>query len=150
VFDDWFLKAPYQPHDGLEPSLLDALSRLPVERQWSVMERINWRNGCHFFTACRPERPRSSYVIDFTSTMATRFVPIMRHRCSVTDVGLARADRSVALDERHRALVRRIDGSRSIAGIAHEFVPESEALELFHRLWRHDLVAVRLPGRDGP
>lgn len=30
---------------------------LPREKQWSVMERLNWRNACHFFMACRTDRP---------------------------------------------------------------------------------------------
>ena len=37
------------------------VAALPEPQQWAAMERINTRNGCHFFTACRPERPRAPY-----------------------------------------------------------------------------------------
>lgn len=145
VFDDWFLKAPYHPRTGIGRGLADALERVPRERQWAVMERINWRNGCHFFTACRPERPRETYVIDFGSAEVDRFVPALRHRCAITDDGIARGDWAVTLDDRQMALVRRMDGTRTLHEIAHEIVDADDARRMFHSLWRLDFVSVRLP-----
>lgn len=147
-FDDWFLKAPYHPHDGLAPALLDALSRVPVRRRWAVMERLSWRNGCHFFTACRPERPRSSYVVDFESPVATDYRPSLRHQCSVTDTGIARSDWAATLDDLQMALVRRIDGNRTLREIADGIVDDDTARALFETLWRLDFIAVRLPTED--
>jgi len=148
-FDDWFLKAPYHPHDGFGPAFLTALSRLPVQRRWAVMERLNWRNGCHFFTACRPERLRSSYVVDFDSPVAVHYRPALRHRCSVTDAGISRSDWTAALDDRQAALVRRIDGQRTIGEIADGIADEVEACALFAALWRLDFLSVRLPTVGG-
>jgi len=145
VFDDWFLKAPYHHTPDLGPELSHLLERLPKERRWGVMERINWRNGCHYFTACRPERPLSTYVIDFASPDVARFVPALRHPCAVTEDGIARSDWAVTLDDRQMALVRRMDGTRTLREIAHEFVGLDDARSLFHSLWRLDFISVRVP-----
>lgn len=150
AFDDWFLKAPYQPHDGLGPDVLAALSQLPDRRRWAVMERINWRNGCHFFTACRPERFRSSYVVDFGSPAAVNYRPSLRHRCSVTEVGIARNDWSATLDAQQSALVRRIDGQRTLGEIAEGCGDLETAITLFERLWRLDFISVCLPNDTAP
>jgi len=147
-FDDWFLKAPYHPGDSLGTSVLASLSHIPVQRRWAVMELLNWRNGCHFFTVCRPERPRSSYVIDFDSPVAVDYRPSLRHRCSVTDVGIARSDWVATLDDRQAALVRRIDGRRTLCEIAEGIVDGESALALFETLWRLDFISVRLPTDD--
>jgi SAM-dependent methyltransferase len=143
-FDDWFLKAPYHPYPGLGPTVLSALSRIPVRRRWAAMERLNWRNGCHFFTACRPERPRSSYVVDFDSPAAVDYRPSLRHKCAVTDVGIARSDWVAPLDDRQAALIRRIDGRRTLAEIANGIVDGATARALFEALWRLDFISVRL------
>lgn len=149
VFDDWFLKAPYHHHDGLGPTVLSALSRVPVRRRWAVMERVNWRNGCHFFTACRPERPRSSYVVDFDAPLAGDYRPSLRHRCSVTDAGIARSDWVATLDDRQAAMVRRIDGRRTLDEISDGIVDGATARALFATLWRLDFISVRLPAGVG-
>jgi SAM-dependent methyltransferase len=60
VFQEWFLKSSYEPATAPGNPFLEAVAALPKEQQWGVMERINHRNGCHFFTACRPERPPST------------------------------------------------------------------------------------------
>lgn len=149
VFDDWFLKSSYYPLAGMAPALLDAVARLPVQRQWAVMERINWRNGCHFFTACRPDRPEESYVVDFSSPDASAYVPTPRHKCAVTDDGVARSDWAVTLDDQQMALARRMDGQRSIGEIADGIADPAYALALFQSLWLLDFIAVRLPAADG-
>jgi SAM-dependent methyltransferase len=145
VFDDWFLKAPYYPHAGMDPLLLAAVSQVPLQRQWAVMERINWRNGCHFFTACRPDRQESSYVVDFASAGALEYVPGLRYRCAVTGDGIARSDWAVPLDEQQMALLVRMDGTRSIGEIADGIADADYARALFQSLWLLDFIAVRLP-----
>ena len=60
-----------------------AVNALPENDIWSVMERIQTLNGCHFFTACRPERLKSSYEVDFSAPEALDYVPLMRMRCGV-------------------------------------------------------------------
>ena len=67
------------PPRGFQP----AVNALPENDIWSVMERIQTLNGCHFFTACRPERLKSSYEVDFSAPEALDYVPLMRMRCGV-------------------------------------------------------------------
>ena len=52
-FHEWFFKSPYYPPFQSTSGLYTAIAALPLELQWKVMERINTRNACHFFTACR-------------------------------------------------------------------------------------------------
>jgi hypothetical protein len=44
------------------------------------MEGMQTLNGCHFFMACRPERLKSSYAIDFSAPEALDYVSLMRMR----------------------------------------------------------------------
>ena len=76
VFQDCFLKSSYEPVAAANDPFLAAVAALPKERRWGVMERVNHRNGCHFFTACRPERPTETYRVDFaTPTAGSRPCP---------------------------------------------------------------------------
>ena len=72
VFQDWFLKTPYYPPMLIEQDSASyrAINQLPTREMWSVMERFRNRNGFHFLTACRPERPERRYRIDFGSSDA--------------------------------------------------------------------------------
>ena len=60
---------PHYPNDlfaapsGFKP----AVNALPENKIWSAMERVHTLNACHFFMACRSDRPKSSYVIDFSA-----------------------------------------------------------------------------------
>ena len=75
VFQDLYFKAPYYPPPSPRSAFLSSIARLPAEKQWSIMEKINFRNACHFFMACRPERTPSSYKIDFFSGDTLSYVP---------------------------------------------------------------------------
>ena len=89
AFQGWLLKAPYYPHDFSNPpnSLLSAVSARPEARQWSVMERINTSNACHFFMACHADRPSERYAIDFSSVASLDYIPMMRMRCGMLGTG---------------------------------------------------------------
>lgn len=117
VFDDWWLKAPYAPPVASDNSFHAAVARLPRERQWSVMERINTHNGCHFFTACRPERDPSRYRVDFDEPGFLMYVPSLRYRCALGDSEISRNDWSVPLDATQSALLGLVDGNRTIGAI---------------------------------
>ncbi len=67
VFQGWYHKTPYYPQDlaGQPATYYPAVNALPDNKIWSVMERLQTMNGCHFFMACRPERPEARYRIDF-------------------------------------------------------------------------------------
>ena len=53
VFQDLFLKSAYYPPSSSTSAFHAAVAALPEQQQWSIMERVNIRNACHYFTACR-------------------------------------------------------------------------------------------------
>ena len=156
VFQDFFLRAPYYAAPASAGALWHAIAQLPRERQWAVMERINFRNGCHFFTACRPERDPASYRIDFEAPRAAAWVPSLRYRCNLAGNRLSRQGWSMALDPAQLAVVSLVDGRRSIAGIAaaarqagglgERDDPAALAFTraLLGQLWQLDLLAVAI------
>ena len=159
VFQDWFLKAPYYPPTLTEPGneFYAAVAQLPAKKIWSVMERVNTLNGCHFFLATHPDRPTSSYRIEFSAPDALDYVPLFRLRAGITGQDVYRHDWTVRLDPTHLALLQHLDGVRSISELAQRVVQsglqnadqaelELIALELFEGLWRFDFIAVDLSG----
>jgi SAM-dependent methyltransferase len=156
VFQDWFLKTSYYPPTLTEPDseFYAAVNQLPHEKMWSVMERVKTLNACHFFLACRPERPTQSYRIDFSASNALNYVPLMRLRCGLSGQEIYRPGWQVRLDPTHLAFAQHIDGDRSIRQIAERVAlsgviggaDQSEleyiGLELFEGLWRSDFIAV--------
>jgi SAM-dependent methyltransferase len=117
VLQDWFLKTSYEPASASDDPFLAAVAALPNERRWAVMERINHRNGCHFFTACRPERPPATYRIDFASDRWLDAVPLFRYRCGLDGEKVTRPGWSTGLAAEQLALVRLVDGRRTIREI---------------------------------
>ena len=160
VFQDWFIKTPYYPPTLVEPAneFYAAVNQLPERAMWSVMERTRNLNGCHFFLACRPERPQPGYRIDFSSADALDYVPIMRLRVGLNGQELFRHGWSIQLDPTHLAFAQNIDGERSIRDIAQRVARsgvlasadqaelEYVGLELFESLWRMDFVSIDLSG----
>lgn len=148
VFQDMFLKSPYHPPAQTTGAFWHAISGLSRKAQWSAMERINFRNGCHFFTACHPSRPKSAYDIDFDSVNAASYVPVFRYRCSVDGGRVHRNDWSMPLAEDRRGLVHLVDGKRSIAEISSlagvSPTDLHSVVELFRTLWQLDFIAVKL------
>jgi SAM-dependent methyltransferase len=164
AFQGLFFRAPYHPPPAAPGTFFAQVASMPPERQWSVMERINFNNGCHFFLACRADRPRREYAIDFGAGDAPRFVPSMRHRCGLEGSQLMQPGWGIALDDAQAALVRQVDGRRTITEIA-DAAAASEArdaagadartraaVDFFHLLWKLDFVAMgleRCAGRGG-
>ncbi len=158
VFQDWFLKTSYYPPTLTEPvnDFYNAVNALPREKLWSVMERVKTLNACHFFLACKPERPENSYQIDFGSSRALDYVPLLRLRCGISGDEIFRPGWRVRLDPTHPAFAQNIDGDRTIREIAErvalsgvlggtdQTALEYTALELFEDLWRLDFLAVDL------
>ncbi|MCB1263455.1 MAG: class I SAM-dependent methyltransferase [Mycobacterium sp.] len=158
VFQDWFFKAPYHPAQ-LAPQTNEfraAVAGLPKIKKWSIMERVNTVNACHFFIACRPDRPESSYQIDFTSPEFLNYVPQMRLGCGFAGAEIFRRDWRVELDPTQLAFVQHIDGRRTIEQIAARvassgLLPGATADEsqeigrtLFDTLWQLDFLAIAL------
>ncbi len=158
VFQGWLLKAPYYAHDLSAPASAfhRAVNALPETRLWSVMERIHTLNACHFFMACRPDRSKESYAIDFSTAASLDYVPLMRMRCGISGDEIFRPDWRVRLNPAQLSFVRRVDGRRTIREIAADVAQSGEApmagladLETFGRklcqsLWRLDFLAVAL------
>ena len=157
-FQGWFLKAPYYAHELTTPAsgFYPAVNELPETKLWSVMERTQTLNACHFFLASRPERPKESYAIDFSSADALDYVPLMRMRCGLSGNEIFRTDWRMTLNSAQLPFVRNIDGRRTIREIAAAVgqsgaSPRASAddLEKFGRkllqsLWRLDFLAVAL------
>jgi SAM-dependent methyltransferase len=156
VFQDWFLKSPYYPPTTPADSFHASVAELPLRKQWSIMEQIRPRNGCHFFTACKPERPPETYTIDFDSDRFTSFIPEFRHGCGLKGTTLSRPDWAIDLDPLGLSFAQRINGWRSIAEITSEVAGDRRAAEveraaldeisrrLFQSLWQMDFVAIKL------
>lgn len=156
VFQGWFLQSPYEPMPTPGNSFLGAVAALPDEQRWSVMERVNTRNGCHFFTACRPDRPADQYRIDFSSAAARDYVPTFRYRCGLDGSEIHRPGWRTVLDPAQLAIVQGIDGQRSIRELAElavgrasgtDVVDEARdavALSVVRWMWEKDFLALRL------
>jgi SAM-dependent methyltransferase len=158
VFQGWYHKTPYYPNDLFAPSsgFQPAINALPENKIWSVMERLHTLNACHFFMACRPERPKSSYTIDFSTAAALDYVPLMRMRCGVDGDEVFWPAGRVRLSPDQLAFMRGVDGDRTIREIAADLARreppnglsaadlESFGRSLFQSLWRMDLMAVAL------
>lgn len=158
VFQDWFFKAPYHPAQ-LSPQTNEfraSVADLLDAEKWSIMERVNTVNACHFFIACRPDRPERSYRIDFTSPEFVDYVPQMRLGCGVSGTEIFRRDWRVALDPTQLAFVQHIDGQRTIRQIAARvagsgLLPDTTATHaeeigrtLMQTLWQLDFLAIAL------
>ena len=158
VFQGWFHKTPYYPHDLLAPAsaFYPAVKGLPEPRIWSVMERLQTLNGCHFFMACRPDRPKESYTIDFSTLDSLNYVPLMRTRCGVSGSDIIWPGAHMRLNPAQLSFVQHVDGRRTIreiagcvaqtgvlpgAGVADH---EKFGRELFQSLWRLDFLAMAL------
>lgn len=157
-FQGWLLKAPYYAHDSLGPArtFQQAVNALPEPAIWSVMERVNTRNACHFFMACRADRPKASYTVDFAAAESLDYVPQFRMRCGVSGAEIFRPDWRMSLDAAELSFVLNVDGRRTIREIVacvaqNGAAPESRAAhlekfagKLFQSLWRLDFVAMAL------
>jgi SAM-dependent methyltransferase len=157
VFQDWLIRSPYYLHDLYAPvnELSDAVNALPPATHWSVMERLQATNACHFFMACRPDRDHAQYRIDFTAPESIDFVPEWRLHCGVSGDQIVSPNLRRTLEGTQAALVRLVDGRRTIGEIAdgagsdavtdtQEGNTQMDARQLFESLWRLDFVAMGL------
>ncbi len=162
VFQGWLRRSPYYAHDVVAPlnDFYRAVNDLPERQIWSVMERIQTLNGCHFFMACRPERPKESYVIDFSTEGSLDYVPMMRLRCGLSDNEIFRRDWRMTLNAAQLPFVQQVDGCRTIREIAERVAQSGDsrragaddrekfARKLFRSLWRLDFLAMGLNSAD--
>lgn len=145
VFQDWFLKAPYEPTLTPGDAFAEAVAALPDRQRWSIMERIKTGNACHFFTACRADRPVEHYRIDLRGENLNRYVPIFRLRCGIEANELVTPSGRRELSPAQCAVAARIDARRTIEQIAAD-APEQWAaaggLPWLRALWEQDVIAL--------
>lgn len=156
TFQDLFFHAPYNPPAFSGSSFHGAIAALPDQQRWSLMERINHRNACHFFTACRSDRPVHTYRIDFNTAAAIDYVPSWRFRCCLNGQQIVTTNGSGNLDAVHLALLQQVDGQRTIREIVREAVnsgvlPQGSEAELeklglavIQAFWQLDVLAMGL------
>jgi SAM-dependent methyltransferase len=164
AFQGWFVNAPYYPHDWYAPGTeaSQAVNALPERTLWSVMERLHTFSGCHFFMACRDDRPKESYTIDFSTADSLDYVPTFRMRCGLSGTEIFRPDWRMNLNAAQLPFVQHVDGHRTIreiaACVAQSGGPRRSGVDdrehfgrnLFQSLWRLDFVAMGLNAKSRP
>ncbi|OJZ72606.1 SAM-dependent methyltransferase [Mycobacterium paraffinicum] len=158
AFQGWFHKTPYYPHDVVAPAseFQALLNQLPDVKMWSVMERLQPTNATHFFMACRPERPKEHYAIDFSTSRALDYVPLLRTACLLSGNDIHLPGSTLKLNPAQLPFVEQVDGRRTIREIIEDVTrrggigPENAELierfgrKLFESLWRLDFLAMAL------
>ncbi|MCV7411548.1 hypothetical protein AWC05_16455 [Mycobacterium florentinum] len=150
TFQGWFHKAPYYPHEIFTPAskFESHLAKLPDTELWSVMERLQPSNATHFFMACRPDRPKEQYTIDFSTDQALDYVPVSRTACLLSGADLLGPGYRVRVGPAELPFAQLVDGRRSIreiaAGAAQGGGGEDLARRLFRELWRLDFLAMAI------
>jgi SAM-dependent methyltransferase len=155
AFQGWLFNAPYYPHDAFAPTsdFYRATNEMPERQVWSVMERIQTLNACHFFVACRPERPKESYSVDFSTDAALDYIPTMRLGCGLSGSEIYRPDWRMTLNTAQLPFVENVDGRRTIREIAASVAQlgsrranagdaENFGRKLFQSMWRLDFMAM--------
>jgi SAM-dependent methyltransferase len=155
VFQEWLFKSLYYPHEsfGLPDRLLSALNGLPDVEIWSLMERFHAVNTSHGFVACRPDRPKAEYAVDFSSAEALGYIPAVRAFSSVVGNDIVMPHVRVPMSTVQMPFIQLVDGSRTIreiaALVARDHTPqaavadvENLARNVFQKLWRLDFLAM--------
>lgn len=159
VFQGWLEPGRYDPRARLpgDSPAAAALGGLKGPELWSAAELFSADIGRHFFIACRPDRPRAGYTVDFTGEGFTEYVPHRRRSLKtaenpahpVTPLSLERLGLVFHLGPEMAAAFRLIDGRASIGEIAARiFSDPGQAREFgrafFDSLLRFGLIAVRI------
>ncbi len=160
TFQGWLVNSPYYLHDWFTPGSKPyrAINALPERKLWSVMERLHTFGACHFFMACRPDRPKESYTVDFSTDGCLDYVPMMRLRCGLVGNDIVKPAGRYGLNSAQLRFVQDVDGARTIRQIAERVAQGGESpgargadlenfgRKLFQSLWRLDFLAMRVPG----
>jgi SAM-dependent methyltransferase len=158
VFQEWLFKSGYYPHEGyaLPDRLLSALNALPDIEVWSLMERLQAVNKCHYFVACRPDRPCASYAVDFSSAEALDYVPMMRAFSGTSGNDIVMPHGRMPLTAAQLPFAQLVDGQRTIREIAAQVAGDGApgaavadleylARKVFQNFWQLDLLAMARP-----
>jgi SAM-dependent methyltransferase len=160
AFQGWLRNSPYYPHDAFAAPagpFQAVLNQLPDTTLWSVMERLQPANATHFFIACRPERPKEDYAIDFSTPSCLDYVPLPRTACLLSGDEIHLPGAKLTLTPAQLPFVQRVDGRRTIAEIVDSVAEGSRedrgraqefGRQLFQALWRLDFLAMALNTRS--
>jgi SAM-dependent methyltransferase len=170
IFQRWVWNHQFDPAARFDPGspMYRALAALDRPARWTAMECLTKPlDGKHGFVACRADRRRASWDVDFSSTACLDYVPIQAAGAVLATgqdglTTVRREGASLALSSTPLALFSAANGTRSIRDIVGQVAAEGRvdieqlAINLFGRLWACDIVHVRLPvdqqlgsGRDG-
>lgn len=158
AFQGWLRNVPYYPHDLLAPAsrFQSVLNQLPDPKLWSVMERLQPANATHFFLACRPDRPKGDYAIDFSAVACLGYVPLLRTACVLSGDTIHLPGATLKLNPAQLPFVQLVDGRRTIGQIIEGMAQRGDVrpedrqrvqdfgLTLFRSLWRLDFLAMAL------
>jgi hypothetical protein len=154
----WYYNNLYYPEALTRPgsTVHAALTSLPEPKMWSLMERLQTQNGCHLFYACRPDRPKRQYALDFGGSEFLEYVPHVRHLVRIEDDAIVRVDWVIPLSRTQVSYLREIDGRSTIAQTIRRLAeqgtlvdvddPERFARELYQSLWRLGFLTFGLEG----
>lgn len=158
VFQEWLFKSGYYPHEGyaLPDRLLSALNASPDIEVWSLMERLQAVNKCHYFVACRPDRPTASYAVDFSSAEALDYVPMMRAFSGTSGNDIVMPHGRMPLTAAQLPFAQLVDGQRTIREMAAQMAGDGApgaavadleylARKVFQNFWQLDLLAMARP-----
>ncbi len=153
-FQNFFLRAPYEIPLGLNGRFVSSLAAASDRQRWAMMERLNFRNGCHFFTACRADRAPQTYRIDLGSASARHYVPVFRFRCYIEGRRMIRPNWQMELDDFQAAILGCVDGALSIeqiiakaanlptvAGRGEDLT--RRVMELMTLMWQLDFISIK-------
>lgn len=154
VFQGWFLNSPYELPSPPLGGFYSAVGNLPDRQRWGVMERINTNNACHFFVACRADRPLDSYRVDLDSPLGLDLVPHFRYRCGLDGSFVYRSDWGFVLSGCQKIWASLVDGRRSIREIVSQSALDGvcadlsvgqltgDAIDFFRLLVNRDLIVL--------
>jgi hypothetical protein len=109
--------------------------------------------------ACRPDRPKADYAVDFSSAEALGYIPVIRALFRVVGNDIVMPHTRVPLSAVEVPFIRLVDGLRTIREIAALVAGdraaqpgsadvEDLARKVFQNLWRLDFLAMaRTPPR---
>lgn len=155
VFQELLFKSLYYPQDsyGLPGRLVSALNGLPDIEIWSVMERLQALRTSHTFVACRPDRPKAHYAVDFSSAESLDYIPVIRGFSGVSGNEIVMPHGRVPVSSVQLSFIQFVDGRRTIreiaALVARDRAAGADAVEVetlarnvFQSLWRLDFLAM--------
>jgi SAM-dependent methyltransferase len=168
IFQGWLHKTPYYPHELFTSgnSLSSAVSGLSDEvKIWSVMERV-LAPASHWFIACRPDRPKQSYLIDFSTPEALEYIPQWHAGCGFANNMIFQPTIQMNLQPLFCPFAEHVDGHRTIREISALVASTIElrvngrstdvtdaqrrGRELFKGLWCLDFVLIAIKGDGTP